>query len=237
METDQRRDSVEPTDSVHVRTLGVGDTFRWSWEALTDRLELVGFALLVSLLSVVVSFGVSPTAITEMPEFDAWVWPLFLVYVLAIPVVWGVAYTSAEDAVANRKRPIRDHIVAVAKRVPALIAAAIPMWILTTLGLLVLFLPGIYLFHRLVLAYPACVIDGKGPFASLKAGWRASSGNVFKLLGVSLVYAAALGVSNYAVGVVGPLAGGLVSAGLSAVLLPVFGLALGHLYLESSRNR
>ena len=215
METDQRRDSVEPTDSVHVRTLGVGDTLRWSWEALTDRLELVGFALLVALLSVVINFGISPMTASETPEFDAWVWPLFIIYALAIPVVWGVAYTSAEDAVANRKRPIRDHIVAAAKRVPALVAVAIPMWILTALGLLLLFLPGVYLFQRLVLAYPACVIDGTGPLDSLKAGWRASSGNVFKLLGVSLVYVAALAVSNYAAGVAGPLAG--VALGYQAV--------------------
>ncbi|UPV74097.1 hypothetical protein M0R89_16350 [Halorussus limi] len=239
MGTEPRSGPVEQTDRVHVRTLGVVDTLRWSWEALTDRLELVGFVFLVALITVVANLGVSPATAGETPEFASWVWPLYLVYFLAVTVVWSVAYTSAADAVANRKRPLRDHVVAAAKRVPALVAVAIPTWILFVVGLLLFVLPGIYVLHRLVLAFPACVIDRKGPLASLKAGWRAGGGNVLKLVGVSLVYFALIGVSNYVAGIFGPLTvvGGLISAGLSAVLLPLFGLALGHLYLESSRNQ
>ncbi len=239
MGTERHSESVEPTDDVHVRTLGVGDTLLWSWEALTDRIELVGLALAVASLSVVALFGISVPATGDVPEFATWVWPMYLVYLLAIAVVWGVAYTSSEDAVANRERPLGDHVVAAAKRVPALVAAAIPMWIISVLGLFAFVLPGVYLFHRLLLAFPACVVDGKGPLASLKAGWRAGGGNVTKIFAVSLVYFVSVGLSNVVTNTLGPytLVGGVVSAGMSAVLLPLFGLALGHLYLEASRNQ
>ncbi|UPW00141.1 hypothetical protein M0R88_16705 [Halorussus gelatinilyticus] len=239
MGTERHHESVEPTDSVHVRTLGIGDTLRWSWEALTGRLELVGFALAVASLSVVALFGISRPTPDAVPEIAGWVWPVYFAYVVALAVVWGVAYTSSEDAVANRERPLGDHVRGAAKRVPALVAVAIPMWIISVLGLFAFVLPGVYLFHRLLLSFPACVIDGKGPLASLKAGWRAGGGNVLKIFGVSLVYFASIGASNLAASVFGQytLVGGVVSAGLSAVLLPLFGLALGHLYLESSRNQ
>lgn len=239
MGTERRRESVEPTDDVHVRTLGVGDTLRWSWSALTDRLELVGFALAVASLSVVTAFGTSVSAASELPEFETWVWPVYLVFFLAIAVVWGVAYASSADAVVNRTRPLGDHVVPVAKRVPALVAVAIPVWILTAVGLVLFVLPGVYLFHRLLLAFPACVVDGKGPLASLKAGWRAGGGNVTKILAVSLVYLVSVGLSSVASNALDPytLVGGLVSAGMSAVLVPLFGLAFGHLYLEASRNQ
>ncbi|WP_135854609.1 hypothetical protein [Halorussus salinus] len=239
MGTERHPESVEPTDDVHVRTLGVGDTLLWSWEALTDRLELVGFALAVASLSVVALVGISAPASGELPEVATWVWALYLVYLLAIAVVWGVAYASSADAVANRTRPLGDHLVPVAKRVPALVAVAIPVGILTAVGLVLFVLPGVYLFHRFLLAFPACVVDGKGPLASLKAGWRAGGGNVTKIFGVSLVYFVSVGLSNVATNTLGPytLVGGVVSAGMSAVLLPLFGLALGHLYLEASRNQ
>lgn len=229
----------ESTERVHVRTLGVADTLRWSWEALRDRPELVGVAAVVNLLPVVGSLGVSSVGAGEPPAVAGWVWPLYLLYLLGTAVVWAVAYASAEDAVANRERPLTDRLVAAARRVPALAVVALPVWTLTALGLALLVLPGIYLFHRLVLSFPACVVDGKGPVAGLRAGWRAGGGNVRKLLGVTVVYLALVGGANVAAGLLGEFAlvGALLSAGVSAVLLPLFGVALGHLYLEGSRNR
>ena len=51
MGTQHERDGIESSQQVHVRTLGVSDTLRWSWDVLTDRVELVGLTLVVTLFS------------------------------------------------------------------------------------------------------------------------------------------------------------------------------------------
>jgi hypothetical protein len=227
------------TDRVHVRKLDVVDTIRWSWAVLTDRLELVGLTFAVGLLSVVALLGISRPVASEPPEIDGWVWPMYLAFFLAVALVWGVVYLTANRAVEERPAPLGDRLVSAATRLPALLVTAALMWLVSAIGLVLLVFPGIYLFHRLVLAYPACVIDRKGPLGSLKAGWRASRGSVLKVFVVSVVYFALVAGSNAAAGAFGQytLAGGVVSAGLSAAAIPLFGLAFGHLYLESNRNQ
>ncbi|MFC4449931.1 hypothetical protein [Halorussus aquaticus] len=223
---------------VHVRKLDAVDTLRWSWDVLTDRPELVGLVFVVSVITVVTPDGVSRTAVGEPPQIADWAWPVYFALCLAVALVWGVAYASADAAVEERPASLTDSITDTATRLPALIVTAVLMWLLTAVGLLLLVLPGVYLFHRLVLAYPACVIDRKGPLASLRASWRASRGNVGKLFAVAFSYLALVGASNVLSGVLGrgTLASGVVSAGLAAGAIPLFGLAFGHLYLESSRN-
>lgn len=238
-DSDSRTDRGVPTDRVHVRKLDVVDTLRWSWEVLTDRVELVGLTFAVSLLSVVALLGISRPAPSEPPQIADWVWPVYLAFFLAVTLVWGVVYATANHAVEERSTTLGDRLVSVATRLPALLVTAVLMWFVSAIGLLLFVLPGIYLFHRLVLSYPACVIDGKGPLGSLKSGWRASRGNLLKVFAVSVVYFALVGGSNAVAGAFGEytLAGGVVSAALTAGVIPLFGLAFGHLYLESSRNQ
>lgn len=233
-----KREGVGSGGPVHVRTLDVADTLRWSWEVLTDRPELVGLALVVSLLSAVPLAGVSRPSPAAPPEFEGWVWPVFLVYAVAVTGVWAVTYATADDAVRRRSPPLGDRFLGVSSRIPALLATAVLMWTVSLVGALFLVLPGIYLFHRLLLAYPAVVIDGKGPVGSLRASWSAAGGNVLKVLAVSLGYFLLVAASNSVAGAFGQftLASGVVSAVPAAVLIPLFGLAFGHLYLETSRN-
>lgn len=228
-----------PTDRVHVRQLDAVDTLRWSRDVLADRLELVGLAFAVGLLSAVALLGVSPTAASEPPRIADWAWPVYLAFFLGIALVWGVVYATANHAVEERSAPLADRLKDTATRLPALFVTGVLTWLISAVGLVLFVLPGVYLFHRLVLSYPACVIDGKGPLGSLKAGWRASRGNVWTVFAVSVIYFALGGVSNLATGALGryTLASGVVSAGVTAGLLPLFGLAFGHLYLERSRNR
>jgi hypothetical protein len=238
-EDEIRTDRGVQTDRVHVRKLDAVDTLRWSWAMLTDRLELVGLTFAVGLLSVVALLGISRPVPSEPPRIADWVWPMYLAFFLAVALVWGVVYLTANRAVEGRPAPLGDRLVSAATRLPALLVTAVLMWLVSAIGLLLFVLPGVYLFHRLVLAYPACVIDGKGPLGSLKAGWRASRGSVLKVFAVNVVYFALVAGSNVVANAFGEytLAGGFVSAGLSAVVIPLFGLAFGHLYLESSRNQ
>lgn len=239
MGTKHEPDGIDSSQQVHVRTLGVIDTLRWAWDVLTDRAELVGVTFVVGLLSVIASLGISRPSPFEPPEFAGWVWPTYLVYLLAILVVWALAYSTARDAIEERSAPLGDRITSAAGHLPGLIATAILMWIVSIIGLIFLVFPGIYIFHRLLLSYPAVVIDGKGPVQALKTSWSVSGGNVLKIFAVDLCYLVLVAASNYAASIFGPytLTGGLVAAVGSAVLIPLFGLALGHLYLELSRNQ
>lgn len=238
MGTQHERDGIESNQQVHVRTLGVSDTLRWSWDVLTDRLELVGLTLVVTLFSAVLMLGISQPDPRAPPELASWVWPGYLVFGLALAVVWAVVYLTASDGVESQSQPLGDRIKAGVVRIPALIVAAILTFVVSAIGLVFLVVPGIYLFHRLLLAFPAIVIDGKGPIGALKASWSAAGGNVLKIFSVMLVYYVLVSLSSFASGLFGQytLASGVVSAAISAVLIPLFGLALGHLYLETSRN-
>ena len=248
-------DEIETTDRIHVRRLDVVDTLRWSWYALTDHRELVALTFAVQLISVASTFGISQEPQTDLPEVADWVWGAYLAYFLASAVAWGAFYLTAEDAVAERSRSLRDRLVAATIRLPALLGVAFLMWSPVAIGvvsswlvpaesvllliLIVLVIPGLYLFFRLVLAYPACVVDGEGPLASLKTSWRIAGGSVWKILGVSLAYVAL----TFGFGFVSSFFGGsydlpsnVVSAAFASLFVPLFGLALGHLYLEGSRN-
>ena len=233
------RDRSTQSRRVHVRQLDAVDTLRWSWEVLTDRFELVGLAFAVGLLSVLALFGVSPTVPSEPPRVADWALPVYVAFLAGIAAVWGVVYVTANAAVKERSVPLAHRLKRAVTRLPALFATGVLTWLISALGLVLLVLPGVYLYHRLVLSYPACVIDGKGPLASLKAGWRASRGNAAKIFGINLGYLGLVGASNFAAGVFGrySLASGFVSAGVTAGVVPLFGLAFGHLYLERSRNQ
>lgn len=238
MGTQHERDGLESSQQVHVRTLGVSDTLRWSWDVLTDRIELVGLTLVVTLFSAVLMLGISRPAPGAPPEFASWVWPAYVVLGLGMAVVWAVVYQTASDGVENRSQPLGDQIKAGVGHIPALVVTAILTFVISVIGLVFLVIPGIYLFHRLLLAYPAVVIDGKGPVGAIKASWSAAGGNVLKIFSVMLVYYVLIAVSNFVAGLFGQytLGGGVVSAIPAAVLIPLFGLAIGHLYLETSRN-
>lgn len=238
MGTKHEQDGFE-SDQVHVRTLGVGDTVRWSFETLTNRLELVGLVFVVNLFSLVLSTGISRPSPTGVPQIESWVWPLYVVYAVAGAILWGVVYRTAGNAVENRSESLGDQITAVAWRVPALFGTAILSLLVVVIGLVFFVIPGIYLFHRLLLAYPAVVIDGEGPIGALKRSWSAAGGNVLKVFALSLLYYVLFGVSSFVVTMFGQftLQGGLVNVILNAGLLPLFALALGHLYLEFSRNQ
>lgn len=253
-------DSDEPTRRVHVRRLDVADTLRWSREVLSSRRTLLGVGFAVNLPAVVATLGVSRPSPSAAPEFADWALWLHLLQLVGVFVAGGAFYLTAADAVAYRSRPLVRHLVAATKRLPALVGTAIVTVLLVGLSLLpavvveaavsqtsvgqllalALVLPGVYVFHRLLLAYPACVVDGKGPVASVRASWLAATGSVWKVFVVGVGYLLATVASNAVAGLFGSrytVAPTLVSAAFGAVVLPVFGLAVAHLYLEGSRNR
>lgn len=255
-------DRADSDGRVHVRRLDVLDTLRWSWGVVRDRRELLGVALAANLPAVVAVTGVTQPSPSATPEFADWVLPAYLVQLLAAAVAGGVFSLTAANAVAavsvtatDHARTLESRVVTALKRVPALLGTTVVIAILLALSALpayaameveryvvglLLVLPAVYVFDRLLLAYQACVVDGCGPLGSVRAGWRATARNARKVFAVVAVYGLVVLVSNYVSGLVGgpyDVAAALTSAAIGAVLFPVFGLALGHLYLESSHNQ
>lgn len=242
---------------VHVRRLDVADTLRWSWVTLRARPELVALALAANLPAVAAALGVTRPSPSADLDVAVWTVPAYLVQLLALVVVAGVVYLSAADAVADRSRALSDRVGSSVRRAPALVATGVAFALVVGAGLLparfvdgstlpelagagVAALFAVYAFYRLLLSFPACVIDATGPVASVRSGWAAATGTVGKVFAVGAVYAVAGVASAVASGLFGgeydavPAA---VSATIGGVLFPFFGLALAHLYLEGSRNR
>jgi len=257
------RNAGEPTADerssarVHVRRLDVADTLRWSWVTLRARPELVALALAANLPAVAAALGITRPSPSADLDVAVWTLPASLVQLLALAVVAGVVYLSAADAVADRSRALSDRVRSSLRRVPALVATGVAFALAVGAGLAPAYLVegstlpelvgvalaalfAAYAFYRLLLAFPACVIDATGPVASVRSGWAAATGTVGKVFAVGAVYAVAGVASAVASGLFGgeyDAAPAVALATAGAVLFPFFGLALAHLYLEGSRNR
>lgn len=149
-----------------------------------------------------------------------------LVFLFAAGITFLVASDEGRE---NAERTQSARAVAVTRRLPALFAASFIGAVLIAAGSLLFVLPGLYLASRLVLGGPAIVIDGYGPLAGLREGWRRSSGQLFEVFAVSIGGAAVVSVVGFV-----PLIGEAVSV---LVLMPVFLLALGNLYLDGPATR
>ena len=64
-------------------------------------------------------------------------------------------------------------------------------------------LPVIYVALRLILAMPVLVVEGGGPFATIRRSWRLTEGAVLSILGVLMLGALAFAGVSLIVGLVG----------------------------------
>jgi len=141
-------------------------------------------------------------------------------------LVWGGAYKYTEQFVYSEDvqggvDEVIDTVSGVTGRLLSLIGIFIVYIVAVSVGFIFLIIPGIYLGARLVLAFPACVLDGEGVTDSLSTSWEVAGDNVLKLVGLGLINIAA------AVGV-GILTGGAAAAtgGLSVLETPLTSILL-----------
>ena len=173
------------------------------------------------------------------------------IYVGGIAYVYAASELGVETDLLVDGGQVRfgEAAGAVLERLVPLLGVGILWTIVTVLGLLFFVLPGIYLGARLVLAFPACVLDGQGTFESLSTSWEVGQGNVAKLVGIFLV----LLVVVFAFGIVvvgggllvfdggleqflaSPIVwvGGVAFLVVSAILNAAVELAIGRVYLEN----
>ena len=156
----------------------------------------------------------------------------------------GIAQLYARDEFEGRTPAFADSSSQVVSRMFSLIGISIIYAIVVFLGTLALILPGIYLGLRLLLAFPACVIDDQNAFDSLSTSWTVAKGNLLKLLGITLLVFItffALVVALFVVFLVTPVDDGLESLVLVtiigalaiAIILPTMMMAYARVYLEN----
>lgn len=224
---DQWEESVEhPREDVdRPPRLGAVDTVKESFSWLQTVPLLIGAFVVVELLN----------AIGEISFIFS------LLGLLLGLVVWGATYRYAERFVRGESvRGDFDEIRATAESVTGNLLSLLGIFIIFSvtvfIGLLLLILPGIYLGARLILAFPACVLDDRKAFESLSTSWDVTQGNVAKLVGIFLIwFFAAFGIGV----ILATLSGGgvlvalLIAAPLVAVLAGTMQLAIGRVYLEN----
>lgn len=161
------------------------------------------------------------------------------VWLLAL-FVGGVAYVYTEAAVGGGRASVLDASGRVLRRLLSLIGVSIVYGVVVAIGLVLLIAPGVYLGARLVLAFPACVLDDQSAFDSLETSWNVADGNVLKLVGIFLLLflpvalgVAAVELSQFEFGYAGNYLLLVGDVGASAVLTATLEVATARVYLEN----
>lgn len=213
----------------HVPRKGALETFTQGLKWIIGLPVLLGAFLVVDLVNVVGE--------TVNPLFS------LLGFLLSL-VVWGVAYRYAERLLADE--PVEgsvdelfDTASDVLGRLLSLVGIFIVYVIVVGIGFLLFILPGIYLGARLILAYPACVLDDQRAFQSLSTSWDVAHGNVLKLVGIFLINVAVVFGVFFVAAIIGGIAALdspvflALTAPVTAVFTGAVQMAVGRVYLEN----
>lgn len=199
-------------------------------------------------------FSVAVLFVAGILGHDGWI----LVGLGPFIVARGLASVVVEQRLAGNNVEYGTATRRVLGRLPSLVGVSLVYATVITTGLYLFGLPGLhlggggiyiaavlfvltelYLSARLVLAFPACVLDDKRTVESVSTGWRVAAGNVGKLVGMFvLAVAAIVAVASVPVLTVGftTLESRWLYA-LSPVLAGAMGLyelAVARVYLENS---
>ena len=169
------------------------------------------FTLLVAMVAEL--FGPEPP--TTLAEFT----PRVAVSLLLIPSIIGAFGQLALIALLTKpgNTPRQAFGRAAAALLPYL-AAVLIITPLTTLGLVLLFVPGLYLFGRMILVGPVIVVEGLRPVAALRRSWALTAprgGAILWFIVLALLFV--VGASVLASGIGAALAVVLTAVGLKGV--------------------
>lgn len=186
-------------------------------------------------------FGPKPPS--TLAEFT----PRVAVMLLLLPSVLGaIAQLALTWLIAIPGGTPGAALTRALKALPVYLVAVLIMTPATTLGLVLLIVPGLYLFARLFLVGAVVVVEGLGPVAALQRSWALTADVawtilLFLLLGVLFVLGvavlsggvgAALGVVFTAVGMksVGTFVAALIAATASTVFTMASAAAAAVIY-------
>lgn len=213
---------------------------RWGWKELTDSLAILVPFLLIAIAFTAAQAGIATerTGSGVIPRFALWVWPVYFAAFLGGWIGLGGVFLAAADSDAGIERSHTRRLLVAARRVPTLMAIVIIGGFPVLGGVLALVIPGMYFLIKFAFALPACVIDDNGVFPALRRSFVTTGGRASTIVGLLSVFVAITIVVSVTItvlfaqpgerGFVGPLIQNLVTA----VLVPLFGLAFGNLYVD-----
>jgi hypothetical protein len=207
---------------------GAVETLQWCAGFLSRRTELLVPVLVLGVLEVVLSAGLVYGIASE---------PLLmirlLIYLPATVLVAGMITLAVADDIQGRWQSNEAY----ASEVTGHLVTGIVVWIIIAIavgiGLVLLIVPGVYLFVRLAFAIPGVFLDDRGIGASLRDSWGRTKGSGWTIFGI----AALLFVGSVIIQAVSGLDSLLVSAvasGLATVILLPLGMgSITYLYLAT----
>ena len=148
------------------------------------------FTLLVSM--VVTLYG--PPLPTKMADFT----PKVAVLLFLLPSLFGaIAQLAVTALVAAKGMSPRAALLAALQTLPVYFAAVLLITPVTTLGLVLLILPGLYVFARMYLLGAVVVVERAGPIAALRRSWDLTAANggtilLFLVLGILFAFGASI---------------------------------------------
>lgn len=220
------------------------------WQAIVAALRpdfatllalIAPFTLLVSIT--IELFG--PKFPASLDEFT----PRVAVVLLLIPSIIGaIGQLALTWLLATPGGTPRAALAEALKALPVYLLAVLIITPATSLGLVLLVIPGLYLFARLLLVAPLVVVEGLGALPALRRSWALTAPHGWSLLwflvlavlfviGASVVASgigAAIGVVMAAIGLksVGAFAAALVAAIISTLFTMANAAAATVVYLQ-----
>jgi hypothetical protein len=169
------------------------------------------FTLLVSMA--IELFGPSPP--TTLADFT----PRVVVVLLLVPAIIGaVGQLALTWLLLTPGGTPRQALAQAARAVPVYLLSVVIVSPLTTLGLLLLIVPGVYLFARLFLVAPLVVGEGLGAMAAIRRSLALTSSHGWAICGFLLLAVLfVIGISVVASGIGAALAVVLTALGLKSV--------------------
>jgi hypothetical protein len=205
------------------------------WTAMIDVLRvdfwtLFAIAAPFTLLVDMVNAQFGPTPPKTMAEFT----PKVVLLLVVLPgLIGAVAQLAVSHMVARPEAGPRAALAAAGAAWPLLVAAILISAVPTTLGFLLLLVPGLYLTARLYLMVPVAVIERLSPMDLLRRSWDLTSDHgwtilwflvlaILFLLGIGLLVSGVAAAVQSVLTLVGMksvagFAGSLISASLAAV--------------------
>lgn len=149
----------------------------------------------------------------------------------------SIAQLFAREELAGNTPAFEEASSQVIDRFLPIAAVSIATALIVGIGLVLLILPGIYLALRLSLALPACVLGEEDIVDSLKTSWGLTSGILTKIFKLGVMTVGVMLVGSFLIGMLfgspGFGIGGLLTAALTAVVVPVLQMSLARIYLEA----
>jgi hypothetical protein len=134
---------------------------------------------------------------------------------------------------------------AVATRLPTLLVVGFLSFVLAALGMILLIVPGFYIFLGFALAFMPVIAEDLGAVASLRRSWALARGRRWRIFGLMLSWGILSAVVSFTVAAAFELVGlgrgatvkALANQVAAILIAPGFGLSLGVVYFAAREEK